>query len=88
VKAKMTNGKFIIGGGNEGMEVSWTVQTERNDPYLQQNPEKREVEINKEVWNQGKYLQPELYNETDDKKIVKPLETGHEQTPIPMIENK
>jgi hypothetical protein len=79
IKEKMNNGQFIIGGGSPGMEVSWTVHTERNDPYLQQNPEKREVEVEKELWNQGKYLQPQLYGKPDDMKIVKPLETGNEQ---------
>lgn len=73
IKEKMADGKFIIGGGNEGLEVSWVVHAERNDPYLQQNPEKRNVEVEKETWNQGKYLQPQLYNQSDDLKIVKPL---------------
>lgn len=79
IKEKMANGQFVIGGGQAGMEVSWTVHTERNDPYLQQNPSKREVEVEKETWNKGKYLQPQLYGENEDKKIVKPLETDAQQ---------
>jgi hypothetical protein len=73
IKEKMKDGKFVIAGGAEGLEVSWVVHAERNDPYLEQNPNKRNVEVEKEDWNKGKYLQPQLYNQSDDLKIVKPL---------------
>ena len=76
IKEKLDDGKFVIAGGAAGMEVSWTVYAERNDPYLQQHPESKRVELDKEEWNQGKYLQPDLYGEPESKKIVKPLETG------------
>lgn len=76
IKEKLADGQFVIGGGELGMEVSWTVYAERNDPYLQQHPESKAVEVEKEVWNQGKYLQPDLYDQSNDLKIVKPLETG------------
>lgn len=92
IKEKLNNGKFIIAGGTIGMEVSWTVYAERNDPYLQKHPESKQVEVNKEEWNQGKYLQPDLYNQPESKKIVKPLETGKvnpetglEQVPVEII---
>ncbi len=76
IKEKIENGQFVIAGGSSSMEVSWTVYAERNDPYLQQHPESKAVEVDKESWNQGKYLQPDLYGQPDSKKIVKPLETG------------
>ncbi len=76
IKEKLENGKFVIAGGASGMEVSWSVFAERNDPYLQQHPESKAVEVVKEDWNKGKYLQPDLYNQPASKKIVKPLETG------------
>ena len=85
IKEKIENGKFVIAGGTNGMEVSWTVYAERNDPYLQQNPGSKAVEVEKESWNQGKYLQPQLYNQSEDLKIVKPLETDHNQTPLKTI---
>ena len=75
IKDKLLDGKFVIAGGLPGMEVSWVVYGQRNDPYLQQHPESGQVEVVKEDWNQGKYLQPDLYNQSDDLKIVKPLET-------------
>ncbi|MBT6440127.1 MAG: hypothetical protein HOK72_10535 [Flavobacteriales bacterium] len=74
IKEKVVNGQFLVGGGTAGMEVSWIIHVERDDPYMQQHPEKRNVEVEKEDWNKGKYLQPVLYNESDDKRIVKPLE--------------
>ncbi len=36
---------------------------ERNDPYFQQNPQKREVEVQKTGDAAGKYLQPQLYGQ-------------------------
>ena len=74
IKEKVVNGQFLVGGGAPGMEVSWIIHVERNDPYMQQHPEKRNVEVEKEDWNKGKYLQPVLYKQPDDKRIVKPLE--------------
>jgi hypothetical protein len=74
IKSKMENRKFVVAGGSPGDEVSWTVYAERNDPYVQQNPDRKKVEEEKESWNKGKYLMPELYNQSADKKIVKPLE--------------
>lgn len=85
IKEKIVDGQFVIAGGTIGMEVSWTVYAQRNDPYLQQHPESKQVEVEKEAWNQGKYLRPDLYNESDDKKIVKPLETEHSQQPLNII---
>lgn len=73
IKEKIKDGKFVIAGGANGMEVSWTVYAERNDPYLQKYPEKRTVETEKENWNKGKYLRPDLYNQPNEKKIVQPL---------------
>jgi hypothetical protein len=75
IKEKLVDGTFVIAGGLPGMEVSWTVVGQRNDPYMQQHPESGQVEVVKEDWNQGKYLQPDLYGKPADLKIVKPLET-------------
>ncbi|MDG1334074.1 MAG: hypothetical protein P8P74_17190 [Crocinitomicaceae bacterium] len=95
IKEKLNDGKFVIAGGAAGMEVSWTVYAERNDPYIQQHPESKAVEVEKEEWNQGKYLQPDLYGQPDSKKIVKPLETGDvdpetgvEQKEIEILKNE
>jgi hypothetical protein len=60
-------GKFKIAGGTEGQKISWYVYAERNDPYIQQNPEKKQVVVEKEGDRKGKYFMPELYNQPDSK---------------------
>jgi len=61
------NNQFTIAGGHPGQKISWTVYAERNDPYLQQHPEKRQVEVPKTGKLKGKYLMPELYNQPKSK---------------------
>lgn len=70
VKEELAQGRFVIGGGQEGMKASWIVYAERNDPYLQQYPEKRNVEIEKREGQKGKYLMPQLYNQSMDQKMI------------------
>ncbi len=61
-----SSGQFVIAGGQPGLKVSWTLTAERNDPYLQQNPDKRLVEINKTGDAVGKYLQPTLFGQPQE----------------------
>jgi len=63
-------GVFKIAGGQAGQKISWTVYAERNDPYLQQHPEKRQVEVLKRTKERGKYLMPELYKQPASKAMV------------------
>jgi hypothetical protein len=63
VKNEISNNEFVIAGGQPGMKVSWIVYTERNDPYLQQNPDERIVEITKPSNLTGKYMSPLLYGQ-------------------------
>ncbi len=60
-------GKFKVAGGNPNQKISWYVYAERNDPYLQQNPEKKEVVVEKTGERKGKYFMPELYGQPDSK---------------------
>ena len=64
-----TNGTFTIAGGHAGQKISWYVYAERNDPYLQQHPEKRQVEVPKRNKDRGKYLMPDLYNQPKNKAL-------------------
>lgn len=67
IKSEVSStGQFVIAGGQPGLKVSWTLTAERNDPYLQQNPDKRLVEINKTGDAVGKYLQPTLYGQPQE----------------------
>ena len=62
-------GEFTIAGGQPGQKISWYVYAERNDPYLQQHPEKRQVEVLKKDKERGKYLMPDLYNQPNNMRI-------------------
>jgi hypothetical protein len=68
IKSEISNKQFVIAGGASGMKVSWTVYSERNDPYLQQYPDERTVEVNKSGAAIGKYVSPALYGQ--------PLQSG------------
>lgn len=78
IAEKIKDGRFVIAGGTSGMEVSWAVYAERNDPYLQQHPEARQVEEVKPERETGKYLRPDLYNQPAEKGILAPLNTKQE----------
>ncbi len=64
-----TNGRFKIAGGSPGQKISWYVFAERNDPYLQHYPEKRQVVVEKKDKERGKYLRPELYGQPQEKAL-------------------
>mgnify|MGYP003111558968 CR=1 FL=1 len=63
IEKEVANGKFSIAGGVAGKKVSWILTAERNDPYLKQNPEKRNVIVDKGT-RRGKYLMPQLYGKS------------------------
>jgi hypothetical protein len=69
IKEELNGNSFTIAGGAPGKKVSWQLTTERNDPYLQQFPEERMVEINKTGNDYGKYLVPELYQQPANRGI-------------------
>ena len=69
VKEEITDGKFVIAGGSSGLKVSWAIYAERNDPYLQQYPEQRAVELEKREGQKGLYFMPQLYNQPAELKI-------------------
>lgn len=67
IKEKINNGQFKIAGGNPNMEVSWTVYAERNDVYLQKNPNAKAIEVEKR--QKGQYIHPELYGQPEEKSM-------------------
>lgn len=70
IAEKIKDGRFVIAGGTQGMEVSWAVYAERNDPYLQQHPEAKQVEVLKSERETGNYLRPDLYNKPAEQGIL------------------
>lgn len=70
IKQKVdNNGRFIVAGGVANKEVSWVIYAERNDRYMQQNPNERTVELEKRAQEKGKYLIPSLYQQPVSKGI-------------------
>jgi len=69
-KEIVNNNKFQIAGGYAHQKISWAVYAERNDPYLQQFPEKRKVIVEKSQKQKGKYLMPNLYGKDDSFSMV------------------
>jgi len=69
IEKEIKNGQFVISGGVANKKVSWIVTAERNDPYLQQQPDNRDVIIEKIGSRKGKYLTPDLYNQPKEKGI-------------------
>jgi hypothetical protein len=70
ISKELADGKFEIAGGVAGQKISWQVTAQRNDPYVQQHPEKLEVEPMKPENRRGQYLHPELYGQPNSKRII------------------
>lgn len=68
VKEEIQGNTFVVAGA-PNTKVSWTVYADRNDPYLQQYPEKGVDVVEKEGSRKGKYLRPELYNQPAEQGI-------------------
>lgn len=83
VKEKVNaNNQFIVSGGIAGKEVSWVVYAERNDLYMQKNPDQRKTEIEKRPQDKGKYLMPSLYDAGKDKAMFNNQPVKVEQKPM------
>jgi hypothetical protein len=83
IKEELANGRFVIGGGAPGMKVSWTVQAERNDAYLQQYPAQRATEEQKRPGQQGRYFMPVLHGADPSQAIFPAMQEGPvEQRPM------
>jgi len=70
ISKELTNGTFEISGGVAGQKISWQITAQRNDPYVQQNPSKKDVEPLKPENRRGKYLHPELYGKPSSDRII------------------
>lgn len=68
IAEEITTNRFKIAGGTAGMKVSWQVTGIRQDPWA--NAYRIPVELDKLVEEQGYYLHPELYGESDQRSIV------------------
>jgi len=88
IENEINNGVFTIAGGSPGLRVSWCVYAERNDLYLQENPDKRDVEISKTAINFERYVNPDLYEKDDSQnKSSKVIEVKYDRVK-PLNEEK
>lgn len=69
IEQEVSQGVFVVAGGVPGKKVSWTLTAERNDPYLQQNPQLRQAVFEKEGPRKGRYVTPELYGQPKTKSM-------------------
>lgn len=82
IKEELENGVFVIAGGQPGGKASWTIYAQRNDPYLQQYPEKRKVEVDKREGQKGKYFMPSLYGKPYQLKLIDTQSTSDTGQPF------
>ncbi len=66
--AQVSNGQFIIAGGQPGMKVSWQVTGVRQDAYAKAHP--LQVTVDKSKAERGYYIHPELYGAPADKSLA------------------
>ena len=67
IARELANNEFAIGGGTPGAKVSWMVTGIRQDAYA--NAHRIVVEEDKPLEQVGKFLHPELFNQSVDRAI-------------------
>lgn len=67
IAQKIEKGKFNIGGGQAGQEVSWMVTGIRQDAYAKAH--RSPVEQEKTGDEKGKYLHPELFSQPEEMSV-------------------
>jgi len=67
VAEEISENRFKIAGGKEGMKVCWQVTGTRKDAWAAANPV--EVEEEKPQEERGRYLHPNLYNEPEERRV-------------------
>jgi hypothetical protein len=68
VAEEVSENRFKIAGGEEGMKVCWQVTGSRKDPWAAANP--FEVEQEKPEEERGRYLEPSLYDAPEEQRVM------------------
>jgi hypothetical protein len=68
VAEEISDGRFKIAGGEDGMKVCWQVTGTRRDRWAAANPV--DVEQEKPEAERGRYLEPSLYDEPEEKRVT------------------
>jgi hypothetical protein len=67
IASEISENRFRIAGGREGMKVCWQVTGCRKDPWALANP--FEAEQEKPQRDRGRYLEPGLYNAPEEQRV-------------------
>jgi hypothetical protein len=68
IAEEISENRFKIAGGAEGMKICWQVTGCRTDPWAAANP--FEVEQDKGEEDRGRYLDPSLYGAPDELRVM------------------
>jgi hypothetical protein len=68
VAEEVSENRFKIAGGQEGMKVCWQLTGTRKDPWAAANP--FEVEQEKPEEERGRYLDPSLYDAPEEQRVM------------------
>jgi hypothetical protein len=68
IAQEVSDGQFIIAGGQAGMKVSWQVTGVRHDAYAKAHP--LQVTVDKSEAERGYYIHPELYGDPAEKSLA------------------
>src|SRR5215208_4878664 len=68
VAEEISENRFKIAGGQEGMKVCWQLTGTRKDPWAAANP--FEVEQEKPQEERGRYLEPSLYDAPEEQRVM------------------
>ncbi len=87
VKQKIVGNRFLIAGGQPGMEVSWQVTGVRQDAYAKANP--MQVEAQKQGSEQGKYLHPAAFGQPETMNVqYEKLQAARAATPNGQVQQR
>ena len=68
VAEEVSENRFKIAGGQEGMRICWQLTGTRKDPWAAANP--FEVEQEKPAEERGRYLEPGLYDAPEEQRVM------------------
>src|SRR5215213_3362128 len=69
VADEVSENRFKIAGGQEGMRICWQLTGTRKDPWAAANP--FEVEQEKPEEDRGRYLDPSLYGAPEEQRVMR-----------------
>jgi hypothetical protein len=86
VAEEISENRFKIAGGEEGIKVCWQVTGSRRDRWAAANPFK--VEQEKREDERGRYLEPSVYDAPEEQRVMLGAiaETPRDATPSPTAE--